>query len=188
MKYDKEILEKTGIFVFNNAISDKLCENTIIDFNNNPQDHFNGKTGYGVDKNAKNTIDYRPKENIAQEYYKIIRDGLELVLKEREGLKKYDVFLTRPQFQYNKKQQGFFEWHDDSITKYSGKSRILASIFYLNDVEKGGETEFKYQKYSVKPEKGKLIMFPATWSYFHKGHIPMSNDKYIITNFIFRFY
>lgn len=188
MTYDKDILDKTGIFVFKNAVDHKLCNITINDFKNNPQEHFDGKTGDGVMKDVKNTIDYRPKDHIAKQYYDILRSSIAEIIEIRKSLEEYVIQLTRPQFQLNKKQEGFFVWHDDSVKKYNQQHRLLASIFYLNDVEEGGETEFKYQEYLVKPETGKLVIFPATWEYLHRGNIPISNDKYIVTNFIFRFY
>ena len=61
--------------------------------------------------------------------------------------------------------------------------RMITYLWYLNDVDKGGETEF-WGTYKVKPEAGKLILFPATWSYPHCGNIPISNAKYIITGWL----
>ena len=61
--------------------------------------------------------------------------------------------------------------------------RIVTFLFYLNDVEEGGETFFYNGK--VKPEAGKLILFPATWTYNHKGNMPISNDKYIVTGWFY---
>lgn len=62
------------------------------------------------------------------------------------------------------------------------QSRFLSFIWYLNDVEIGGETEFLNGK--VTPSTGKIVLFPATWTYLHKGCMPISNDKYIITGWI----
>ena len=53
-------------------------------------------------------------------------------------------------------------------------------MWYLNDVEEGGETEFWYQKVKIKPKKGTVVMFPTSFTHKHKGHIPISNDKYIV--------
>jgi hypothetical protein len=57
-------------------------------------------------------------------------------------------------------------------------------MWYLNDVNEGGETLF-FEKYSIKPQKGKIVIFPAEWFFQHKGKIPISNDKYIITGWIY---
>ena len=53
-------------------------------------------------------------------------------------------------------------------------------MFYLNDVEEGGETEFYNQKVKIKPKKGTCVIFPTYNTHLHKGHIPISNDKYIL--------
>ena len=53
-------------------------------------------------------------------------------------------------------------------------------MFYLNDVEEGGETEFYHQKLKIKPKKGTCVIFPTYFTHKHKGHIPISNDKYIM--------
>ena len=66
-------------------------------------------------------------------------------------------------------------------------SRYLVFILYLNDVEEGGETSFLFKEegeddfFKVKPKAGTLVMHPASWPYIHKGHMPISNDKYIYT-------
>jgi hypothetical protein len=57
------------------------------------------------------------------------------------------------------------------------------TILLLNDVNEGGETYFIDGK--VKPTTGKLLLFPATWTYLHKGDIPRSNSKYIITGWLY---
>jgi hypothetical protein len=83
---------------------------------------------------------------------------------------------------YNKRE-GFFNWHADH-TPYA-KYRLLSIIFYLNDVEEGGQTLFDLdQKKDVKPVKGRLLIFPSLFCYKHKGSIPLSNDKYILITFL----
>jgi hypothetical protein len=39
-------------------------------------------------------------------------------------------------------------------------------------------------KESIKPKSGKLLIFPACWTYPHRGTMPISDDKYIITGWI----
>jgi hypothetical protein len=57
-------------------------------------------------------------------------------------------------------------------------------MWYLNDVEEGGETEF-FGNYKIKPETGKFVLFPATWTYPHAALVPRSGDKYIITGWFY---
>lgn len=79
--------------------------------------------------------------------------------------------------------QGYHSWHYETCSRGS-TNRILAFILYLNDVEEGGETEFLYYPKRIKPEAGKLIMFPSAFTHTHRGNQPLSGDKYILTNWV----
>ena len=75
--------------------------------------------------------------------------------------------------------KGFYKYHSDDDGE-SIKDRILSIIIYLNDVEEGGETEFKYIDIDpIKPNKGDVIMFPSGATHTHRGKVPISNKKYI---------
>lgn len=76
----------------------------------------------------------------------------------------------------------YYRWHNDFCIFTQGV-RIATFIFYLNDVHEGGETEF-VDGTLIKPERGKLIIFPAYWNYLHQGRPPISNTKYIVTGWI----
>lgn len=66
--------------------------------------------------------------------------------------------------------------------------RTWSTMIYLNDVETGGETYFKYLKLKLKPKRGMLV----TWNNLYKNGMPniktmheacppISGNKYIIT-------
>tara|TARA_B100000287_G_scaffold159854_1_gene150702 strand:- start:2066 stop:2743 length:678 start_codon:yes stop_codon:yes gene_type:complete len=77
-----------------------------------------------------------------------------------------------------------YAWHEDSAGKLT--DRFITVMSYLNDVEEGGETEWYYQKLKVKPKKGTTVIFPPYYTHLHRGNIPLSNDKYIVTFFLNR--
>lgn len=77
---------------------------------------------------------------------------------------------------------GFYDWHLDNDVPYSA-GRQMAVILYLNSVAIGGETEFK-GGYCVAPVQGQALAFPANWLYPHRGHKPISGDKYIMNTFL----
>ena len=52
---------------------------------------------------------------------------------------------------------------------------------YLNNVEDGGETNFKHFKINIKPQQGKTLIWPAEWTHAHNGEVVKSGKKYIIT-------
>lgn len=62
--------------------------------------------------------------------------------------------------------------------------RTLLFMFYLNDVAEGGETEFYYQNKAVRPKAGRMVIAPAYFTHTHRGCVPKSNDKYILTSWI----
>jgi hypothetical protein len=81
------------------------------------------------------------------------------------------------------KNYGKYVYHQDYENQVD-KHRVITYLWYLNTIEEGGETEF-YGNYKIKPEQGKLIFFPAFWCYPHCGNIPLSDNKYIITGWMY---
>jgi hypothetical protein len=83
---------------------------------------------------------------------------------------------------YIKDQNHWFHTHVDCWNA-SSSLRQVSLIAYLNDVEKGGETEFKnefHQTYTFSPQKGSVLLFPSNWMYPHQAKPPISHDKYVI--------
>lgn len=80
------------------------------------------------------------------------------------------------------KGKGFYGPHVDAAHKAVGH-RVLSLILYLYDVEEGGETEFPLCHRRVKPETGKLLMFPSFFGFLHQSNKVISNSKYILATF-----
>jgi len=76
-----------------------------------------------------------------------------------------------------------FAYHVD-VNSHASARRFLSLIWYLNDVEQGGETFFPHPNVRVKPKKGRLLLFPSLWNYPHSGEPPVSNDKYILSTYL----
>lgn len=72
------------------------------------------------------------------------------------------------------------EWTTESRI-YSRRTYVFC--LYLNTINKGGETLFTKQRLKIKPEKGKLVYFPAYWTHLHKGLIT-KETKYILTGWL----
>jgi prolyl 4-hydroxylase len=75
-----------------------------------------------------------------------------------------------------------FQLHFDAVNHLS--SRYLVLLWYLNDVEAGGETRFPQLDLSVDPRAGRLLMFPPYWMYQHEGMPPRSGEKYILSAYL----
>jgi hypothetical protein len=78
----------------------------------------------------------------------------------------------------------FYQWHvDGGPGEFS--QRQLVAIWYLNDVDgPGGQTEFHFQNILVKPQRGKLILFPPFWTHVHRGVALEKGRKYIATTWV----
>ena len=79
-----------------------------------------------------------------------------------------------------------FVWHTDFSAECDrNRIRTATFIWYLNDIEEGGQTEFT-NGISVQPKTGRLLMFPADFSVIHRGVSPVSQTKYIVTGWFWQ--
>lgn len=97
----------------------------------------------------------------------------------------YPIFDISVDDGYNllKYEQGcYYKLHVDQDTKLNGsnKIRIVSALLYLNDVSKGGGTHFISQKITVQPKKGRIVMFPSSYSHAHESIPVESGEKYVI--------
>jgi hypothetical protein len=99
-------------------------------------------------------------------YVKYINDCINI--NEENSNHKYKefnscLFFETIQIQKYDKQKGRYIYHQDFSCDWKEKKyRVITFLWYLNDVEEGGETEF-WNTHKIKPNKGKLLFFPATW-------------------------
>ncbi len=75
-----------------------------------------------------------------------------------------------------------FQLHFDALNHVA--NRYLVLMWYLNDVEKGGETFFPQLNLGIAPRAGRLLMFPPYWMYQHEGRPPESGNKFIISTYL----
>ncbi|BFM11274.1 2OG-Fe(II) oxygenase [Simiduia litorea] len=90
---------------------------------------------------------------------------------------------------YSQGKGGYHHWHSEiyphpSDPQQDSLHRTLVFMYYLNGVSEGGETEFIYQQVKLKPTAGNLVLFPGGFTHTHKGCVPISEDKYILTSWV----
>lgn len=88
---------------------------------------------------------------------------------------------------YPASKGGYPYWHSEVYPQAPHNEalhRILLFMYYLNDVEQGGETDFYYQDVSIRPKRGTMVIAPAYFTHTHRGNVPVSNDKYILTSWV----
>jgi hypothetical protein len=175
-----------------NALTKEFCDHCIQKFEEDPN-KYQGLTGDGVRLNTKQSIDlalsgvdswkdedrifFKSLNESAKEYVSKISDmfGIDGAAKAFRDCG-YQIQKTVP--------GGFYKWHNDfSCTNEDRAPRYLTFIWYLNDVHEDGYTEF-IDGTRIQPEAGKLIIFPATWTYMHRGYPPKSENKYICTGWL----
>jgi len=200
MDYVNEI---NDIFIHleNNSLEKDVCDEIINRFNNDER-KTPGKVLSGLIVSVKNTIELSISGRSGwDDIDKLLHSKLNSALSNY--INKHVIVnngqscgLNNPCFKnirdygYNIQKyyanEGFYVWHNDFVDKESLQTfqqvRLITFIWYLNDVSEGGETEFINGK--IKPVAGNLLLFPSTWNYYHRGNIPKSNDKYIITGWV----
>ncbi len=99
----------------------------------------------------------------------------------------YDMnkfFYTDLKIQKTLPTEGYHVWHVEHGKSYEDAARAFVFSIYLNDVEEGGETEFLHFSKRIKPKKGRIVIWPASFPYLHRGNPPLSGEKYILTSWM----
>ena len=93
--------------------------------------------------------------------------------------------INAQRYEQGKGNYGY--WHSE-IYPQPGENkalhRVLLFLIYLNDVEDGGETDFYYQNKSIKPKAGTMVIAPCGFTHTHRGNIPISSNKYVLTSWV----
>jgi hypothetical protein len=189
------------VYTNKNSISRELC-NDIINLFEHEDNRHEGITGAGLNAEIKNTTDFiittggTHWDKINKVLSTELNNNVIYYVNKYNNMvhQNYHIFRANylstdsMQLQKYEKNVGKYVYHEDSSCDFTNrKMRKLTFLWYLNDVDEGGETEF-WSKYCIKPEAGKLVLFPANWTCPHTGKVPISNDKYIITGWLWQQY
>lgn len=74
------------------------------------------------------------------------------------------------------KGQGYHSTHTDYFPHGPTNLRHLTGICFMSDVSEGGELVFPQQDLEIKPERGKLVIFPSGWTHAHHT-MPVLSDE-----------
>jgi Rps23 Pro-64 3,4-dihydroxylase Tpa1-like proline 4-hydroxylase len=181
----------TYVLINKTSLSKPLC-NEIIERFERQENKRDGSIFSGVKKDIKDTTDFHLCEDSEnwKDIDKVLSNELSKALEEYilRLNKKTQVFgyssISDKGFQIQKYEKGVgkYVFHNDFIHNQQ-EARILTYLWYLNTIEEGGQTDF-LDRGIVKAEQGKLILFPACWTYPHAGVMPVSDNKYIITGWV----
>jgi hypothetical protein len=184
-----EIKPNTFIFEKKNSIPANACEEMIRRFEQYKDEQYQGRIGQMAteDQSIKKSTDLVVS---GKEHWKDVDRGLFSSL----GIAIKEFRETFPYFKGPFKDMGYaiqrtepgehYHWHIDGGS-HEFSQRQLVALWYLNDVAgPGGETEFLYQDVKIKPEQGKLILFPPFWTHEHRGVTLEQGIKYIATTWV----
>jgi predicted 2-oxoglutarate/Fe(II)-dependent dioxygenase YbiX len=65
-----------------------------------------------------------------------------------------------------------------------GNNRVLSLVWYVNDEYEGGEIEFPYFNYKLKPPANSILFFPSNYIYAHIAHPVKEGTKYAVVMWI----
>jgi prolyl 4-hydroxylase len=175
------------IHVYENALEANICDFLISLFDQVPDKHerYNNEgkpnfTQFNLTENRDITSEVNQVHNhiirkifeYRDKYYEFTDSR---VFPEEHALEQFRIK------KYNPGGEDRFDTHVDVI-EYSSSRRFLSFMWYLNDVDSGGETVFK--DLVIQPKKGTLVMFPPLWMFPHKGNPPIGNPKYIMSAYL----
>ncbi len=188
-RYLSEIKPGSHIYTAQQALNAEFCNDTIQRFEAASDEQYQGRVGQSevenmeVKRSTDLVISGKPHwQDVDRTLFSSLAKALGDMRAEhpffRGRFKDYGYAIQRTS------PGEFFHWHVDSGS-HSFADRQLVAIWYLNDVPgPGGETEFKHQGICVKPEVGKLLVFPPFWTHEHRGVTLQAGIKYIATTWI----
>lgn len=185
----EEVKPLSFIFEIQNALNPSICQEVIRRFEEDKTQQYEGRIGQIATKDqsikistdlvASGKEDWKDIDNI------LFRS---LALAVREFRERYPYFKGPfKDMGYNIQRTlpgEYYHWHIDGGS-HEFSQRQLVIIWYLNDVEDpGGETEFLFQDIKIKPQEGKMLLFPPFWTHEHRGVKLEKGVKYIATTWL----
>ncbi len=184
-----ELAPNSFVFAQAKALSAEVCEALIAHFEANRGAQYPGRIGQMIneDQAVKKTTDMVISGNPAwkaldQQLFR----SLALALREfREAFPYFKGGFKDMGYGVQRYLPGeYYHWHIDGGS-HEFSQRQLVALWYLNDVPgPGGETEFLFQAIKVRPEQGKLVLFPPFWTHEHRAVTVQTGVKYIATTWV----
>lgn len=185
----REVAPNSFIFERPGALPGDFCDEVIRRFEAHPEQQHPGQFGqtHSEDQTIKKTMDLVVSDkddwqDVDQIFFRCTAAAL------REFRVAYPFFkgsFKDMGYQVQRYRSGeFYHWHIDGGS-HEFSQRQLVLLWYLNDVPgPGGETEFLYQNIKVRPEQGKLVVFPPFWTHEHRAVTLQQGVKYIATTWV----
>ena len=191
IKNQKYMKLKDSIAFYDNFISPELCDRFIEIFEQEKEmkayDRFSTENTPVIHKQDL-AITFSKNNNWPFELEEICKAMREMLkyYDQKTGYSNFacvrDLHFTNIKIQKTEPSGGYHVWHVEKYHRELGCKRALVWTVYLNDIKKGGETEFLYQKQRIEAKKGRACIFPSDFPYVHRGNPPLQGEKYILTS------
>ena len=176
-------MSETFIKEFNFSEDDMSICDGLIEYHNNNMEYKNMGKSIGANEMKKSTdvTVFPASQNPFVLMYKKL-----LFSYVREYNASYDNPLAELtiadgfNIQHYKPGEGYLNWHSERSIHLTHQ-RALTFMTYLNEVEDGGGTEFKYQGLRHNAKKGKTLIWPSDFTHTHRGQKSETQEKYITT-------
>jgi hypothetical protein len=185
----RELAPNSFIFERPDALPPAFCEEVIRRFEAQPEYHHQGRIGQtqSTDRSIKRTTDLVVSnkadwKDLDQVFFACVAAALK---EFRETFPYFKGAFKDMGYQVQRYLPGeYYRWHIDGGS-HQFSQRQLVVLWYLNDVPgPGGETEFLFQGVKVRPERGKLVLFPPFWTHEHRAARLEQGRKYIATTWV----
>lgn len=185
----REVKPGSFIFEMEAALALDICREMIDRFERQRDEQYPGRIGQGAaqDDAIKRSTDLvlsgKPHwRDLDRELFRSLNRAL---AEFRQTYRFFDGPFKDMGYALQRTDPGeFYHWHIDGGS-HDFAARQLVAIWYLNSLAgEGGETEFHHQQVSIRPEAGKLLLFPPFWTHLHRGKTLRSGRKYIATTWV----
>jgi hypothetical protein len=175
------------IHVHDNSLEPNVCDFLISLFEQSSDKHER----YDNDGKPNFTqFNLTENRNLTEEVNQVHNHIIKKIFEHRDNYYEFVDKRVFPeehaleQFRIKKYNPGGSDWFDThvDVTNHESARRFLSFMWYLNDVESGGNTVF--DDVIITPKKGTLVMFPPLWMYPHRGEPPLSGPKYIMSAYL----
>lgn len=185
--YETTTISNSNIIVVNNFIDDEFCDEIITQFENNSE------LGRLKTSNNSNYTELNISQNPNQfeEYTNFITDRF----KEAIGFYAQQLDIRTQQWPI---EYGYEEFNMVKFAANEGhmgaqvaafdlvsSKRFLQCSWFLNEPPEGGNFEMYINDtlIDIKPQKGRVILFPSVWTHPYAVKTPLAN-QYMISSYL----
>ncbi|MEN8174148.1 MAG: 2OG-Fe(II) oxygenase [Pseudomonadota bacterium] len=189
MRTFSELAPNSFVYERPHALPHAFCDEVVRRFEAHPEHQRQGVIGQtgAEDQAVKRTTDLVVSDkadwkDVDQMFFRAVAAAMN---EFRESFPYFKGPFKDLGYQVQRYREGeFYHWHIDSGS-HQFSQRQLVVIWYLNDVPgPGGETQFLYQDLSIRPERGKMLLFPPFWTHEHRSAPLLDGVKYMATTWV----